>query len=101
MYLSELFLDQVDGDFSVESVEAALKKCEEELNGRLMGKHGEKHLADCFVEANGTAYIPNEQGYEILAFWDVYKEFDQEIREEVKASAQILSLAREIRIKCQ
>lgn len=69
MYLSELFLQQLDGDFSMKSVEHALGKCDEEFRSR--------------TEAVSVD--------EMRAFWDVYKEFDSELCEDVRNSLQILA----------
>lgn len=79
MYLSELFLQQLDGDFSTESVMKALNKCDEELKSRMCVSAEDAYSID-----------------EMRAFWDVYKEFDSELGEERMASVEILSLARGI-----
>lgn len=60
-YLSEIFLKEVGGDYSIKSIKKALKICNEELLKRL----SKESLLCCKQELSD--------------FYDVYNEFDEEI----------------------
>lgn len=76
MYLSEIFLNQVEADASSESVKRGIEKCEQILNEKLLsiptliGK-SMFFITDIKGKENGHAH-------EILDFWDVVKEFAED-----------------------
>jgi len=75
MYLSELFLQELNQDYSAVSVRKALYLCNEEIARRL-GPVGD-------LKAKCREYFGYEQETdenrefaELADFWDIYKEFD-------------------------
>ncbi len=87
-YLSEVFLSNLNGDFSTEKVIYAVRECNQELIGRFKNP---KYLGD-FV-----AYLSNDQApkyiyQEFLDFWDVYGEFDDYLISEIEEKYLILKI---------
>lgn len=77
MYLSQLFLSQLDKDCSLTSVMNALTICNKELSSRSAAKKIP------FCNEKGVPTL-SSFGYELLALWDVYKEFDSLVTEQAK-----------------
>lgn len=78
-YLSEVFLDNLEEDYSATSVHAALKACENELNQRLDRIPSSIGKGLYFLETDGAGFRKRNSIYgEILDFWDVMREFDGE-----------------------
>lgn len=67
MYLSELFLGGLGGDYSIKSLKKALSMCNKEFLKRLSKeKLNCKQCLSCYKQ-------------ELLDFYDVYSEFDEEL----------------------
>lgn len=74
--LSEVFLDELNGDFSDASVGRALQICDRILKEQLAGiKTEEEFVSYFFEQAEEDSIIVNEKGEELFAFWDVFDEF--------------------------
>lgn len=97
MYLSELFLQDVKGEMTVDEAADALKRCDSQLCAE-MGIKEEEVPIDLFLkkDAGGTTVGLNKKGEELRDFWDVYKDFDQEIPEEKKKGMILPDLAKRI-----
>lgn len=89
MYLSQLFLSQLDKDCSLTSVMNALTICDKELFNR---PETEK-IPFCNQE---NFHVLSPFGYELLDLWDVYKEFDSLVTKQQK-KIHILTLIRKIK----
>lgn len=86
MYLSQLFLSQLDKDCSLTSVMNALTICDKELSNR--------SEAEKFAICNQDGFhVLSPFEYELLDLWDVYKEFDSLVTEQQK-KLHILTLIR-------
>lgn len=78
VYLSELFLGVLNGDYSYKSLYKALKKCNKEFLKRLSkDKLSCKQCLSCYKQ-------------ELIDFRDVYNEFDEELDLAVKNKFFIL-----------
>ncbi|MGL6200003.1 MAG: hypothetical protein ACRC3H_13830 [Lachnospiraceae bacterium] len=75
MYLSELFLIEVNNEYTEESVRKALYKCNNELISRLGPIDDLKKICREYF-GYGQDEGRNELFAELMDFWDVYKEFD-------------------------
>lgn len=97
MFLSELFLQDVKGEMTVDEAADALKRCDSQLCAE-MGIKEEEVPIDLFLkkDAGGTTVGLNKKGEELRDFWDVYKDFDQEIPEEKKKGMILPDLAKRI-----
>lgn len=88
-YLSELFLENLDGDFSRQAVLTALEKCNDEMLKR-------RGIYSCARNLNGYFFNKGKQTrqieQELLDFWDVYGEFDHMFRPNVKRNYLILQM---------
>lgn len=78
-YLSEVFLETLDENFTKESVLRAVEACEREFNSR----------SEDLEQAASHK--------ELLDFWDVYREFDELFQEQERASFQLLHVIRKVR----
>lgn len=81
MYLSELFLKELDEECSIESVMNALCSCEQEFRTRIVlsEKDGNE------IKGQRKAELMEE----LRDFWDVYKEFDSYIEQDWKTKYEI------------
>lgn len=89
MFLSELFLDVLGEDYTKEAVKEALARCSQEMFRRMGSFEDEKKLETIFFEAEDE-HNPTEAFEEIMAFWDVYGEFDDLLLPEEKKKFPIL-----------
>lgn len=88
VYLSELFLDELNEDFSANSVMNALWKCNNELLLRLSKGIESEHLINyLFCKKK---YLPSYIEQEFTDFIDVYIEFDNIIEPYQKSKLLIL-----------
>lgn len=93
LYLSELFLETLNGDFSLEAVLKALKRCDEEILHKLDGCGFVNRLFKAFRRMLGLKkeIHPNmQQG--LLDFWDVYGEFDNMLSPGMKKKYFVLRM---------
>lgn len=95
MYLSELFLQELDETYSLSSTVNALKMCDNELCLRSEKEVDGDHMS--VWDKQGGIEQLTEFGYELMDFWDVYKEFDLLIEKGQKEVSKILDLVRSIR----
>lgn len=92
-YLSELFLENLNGDFSRQAVLRALKKCNDEIQKRISAY-------PCAREENGYFFNREKQmgelsrqiTQELVDFGDVYEEFDNMLRPSTKRNYLILQM---------
>lgn len=96
MYLSELFLQQLDENYDSGSVIAALKVCDKELHTRPTETCDVQNLA-LHIKQRKIAEL-SQYICEFLDFWDVYKEFDIFLNEQQKKDFEVLSTARQVRV---
>ncbi|MCI8410821.1 MAG: hypothetical protein HFJ09_16425 [Lachnospiraceae bacterium] len=77
LYLSELFLETLNGDFSLNAVLKALGKCDEKVF-QCTGVYGcvKKFLKRRFGISESKMKMLRNMQQEIWDFWDVYGEFD-------------------------
>ena len=94
MYLSELFLQELDETYSLGSVMKALNVCNKELCSRTENDVGATHTD--IWDKEGEKGELTELGYELMDFWDVYKEFDLLMEKGRKEVLKILDLVRSI-----
>ena len=85
-YLSELFLENLNGDFSRLAVLRALEKCNDEVLKR-MGTYPCTKWAE-----KQTKKLSKQIMQELVDFWDVYGEFDNMLRPSVKRNYLILQM---------
>lgn len=95
MYLSELFLDVLGEDYSKEAVKEALARCSQEMFRRMGSFEDEKRLETVFFQSE-EGRNPTEAFEEIMAFWDVYGEFDGCLLPEEKKEFPILQTVYEV-----
>ena len=93
LYLSELFLETLNGDFSLEALLKALKNCDEEviLRSKKHG-HGNMKISRLLRKFGFKHKVPQYVQQEFLDFWDVYKEFDDMLPAGIKKEYYILQL---------
>jgi len=94
MYLSELFLQVY---VKKESVLAALKKCDQELKGRLKQDMETEHILDYYLKENGGSSY--KRFTELMDFMDVYCDVANEVgrKEMDENDIQIVNIAEEIK----
>ena len=94
MYLSELFLQSLNGSYDTNTALIALEICNKELCGRMNGVEEEAECIRYFfcTDENGEIIEPNARYQELMDFWDVYRGFDDEIPYESKKSMWILQM---------
>lgn len=94
MYLSELFLQSLNGSYDTNTALIALEICNKELCGRLNGVEEEAECIRYFfsTDESGEIIEPNAKYQELMDFWDVYRGFDDEIPYEIKKSMWILQM---------
>ena len=78
MYLSELFLKELDEECSIACVMNALRVCDGEFRTRISSQEKERN-----EQRNAELFE------ELRAFWDVYKEFDPYIEQSMKTGFEI------------
>lgn len=77
LYLSELFLEELNGDFSLEAILSALRKCDAEvIHKSKLHSYGNVKFLRLFKKLGIKRRVPKYIQQEFLDFWDVYKEFD-------------------------
>ncbi len=98
MYLSELFLRDVKETMTVEEAELALKRCDSQLCSEMNLQPGGEIPLDAFLRTDegGNPVGLNKKGEELRDFWDVYKDFDEDIPEEKKEGLILPNLAKRI-----
>ena len=73
MYLSTLFLSEIDN-----GAEHAIAKCNEEFLGRF--RTIQDYISAFFItDSSGKVLKANDQCDEMMALWDVFKDFAEEI----------------------
>lgn len=94
MHLAELFLETLEGEKASMTVQTALETCNRELCRRIKGIFDEGDCIRYFFDTNQNDEIirPNERYQELIDFWDVYWEFDNEVCAEVKNKMWILQM---------
>jgi len=92
LYLSELFLQKLNGDFSRKAVIMALEKCNDDILQRLgtYGLAGE--LIGCFINGGREKQVSSKIKQEISDLLDVYGEFDDMITSKMKRDYLILQI---------
>lgn len=92
MYLSELFLQHMGSDMTQKKAMIALEECNGQICREMDWKNGQEISASLFLCRNKEGEITgvNKKGQEILDFWDVYKEFDDAVPEEIKDKMLLL-----------
>lgn len=73
MYLSTLFLSEIEN-----GAEHAITKCNEEFLRRF-GTIQDYISIFCITDSSGKAFQINSQCDEMMALWDVFKDFKDEI----------------------
>lgn len=92
-YLSELFLENLNGDFSRHAVLRALEKCNDEILKRMDAYPCTKELIDNFFNrGKRTRKLSEQIMQELVDFWDVYDEFDYLLRPGVRRNYLILQM---------
>ncbi len=92
-YLSELFLENLNGDFSRQAVLMALEKCNDEIRKRMGAYSCARGLVGCFFNrGTQTRKLSKQMTQELADFWDVYGEFDTMLRPNVKRNYLILQM---------
>lgn len=89
-YLSELFLENLNGDFSRQAVLRALEKCNDEVLKRMGAYPCTRGLIDYLFNRGKQTRKLSKQ--ELVDFWDVYGEFDHMLRPGVKRNYLILQM---------
>ena len=92
-YLSELFLENLNGDFSRQAVLRALEKCNDEIRRR-MGAHPCTRglIGNFFNSGKQTRKLSRQMEQELVDFWDVSGEFDIMPRPSAKRNYLILQM---------
>ena len=92
-YLSELFLENLNGDFSRKAVLRALEKCNDEIQKR-MGAYpcARGLIGNFFNSGKQTRKLSKQMTQELVDFWDVYGEFDYMLRPSAKRNYLILQM---------
>lgn len=93
LYLSEIFLETLNGDFSLKAVLKALKKCDEKVTQRT-GVYGRvrKFMEQKFGVFEVNLKVPRNMRQEFWDFWDVYGEFDDMLTPGMKRKYLILQM---------
>lgn len=96
MYLSTLFLNKLD-----DGVSHAIKKCNEEFLRRFSTY--QHNISNFFVlDSLGNIIHANKQGDELMALWDVFKDFKDEIISEnlavIEAMNELLDVRNSVRV---
>lgn len=92
-YLSELFLESLNGDFSRKAVLKALEKCNDEILKRMHIYPCAKGVIDTFFcRVKQKKRISNQIRQELIDFWDVYSEFDNMFQSSTKKEYLILQM---------
>lgn len=92
-YLSELFLENLNGDFSRQAVLRALEKCNDEIRKR-MGAYpcARGLIGNFFNSGKQTRKLSRQMTQELVDFWDVYGKFDNMLRPSAKRNYLILQM---------
>lgn len=93
IYLSELFLEKLNGDFSRKAVLRALEKCNDEILQRMGTYRCARELIDYFIYGEKQKRkISKQIKQELVDFWDVYSEFDDMLKPSIKKNYLILQM---------
>ena len=94
MYLSELFLQSLDGNYDTNTALIALEICNKELCRRMDGVIDEIDCIRYFfcTDENGEIIEPNVRYQELMDFWDVSRDFYYEIPYEIKKNMWIIQM---------
>lgn len=93
MYLSELFLEKLNGDFSRKAVLRALEKCNDEMLQRLGTYQCAGELIGYFFNEEGQQQnVSKRIKQEFGDFWDVYGELDDMLTPGIKRNYLILQM---------
>lgn len=94
MYLSELFLQSLNGSYDTNTVMIALEICNKELCERMNGVEEEAECIRYFfrIDERGEIIEPNAKYQELMDLWDVYRGFDDEIPYQIKQNMWILQM---------
>ena len=92
-YLSELFLENLNGDFSHQAVLRALEKCNDEIRKRIGAyPYARALIGNFFNRGKQTRKLSREMAQELVDFWDVYGEFDNMLKPSAKRNYLILQM---------
>lgn len=92
-YLSELFLENLNGDFSRQAVLKALEKCNDEILKRMGAyPYAKGFIGYFFYRVKQKRPLSKQIKQELADFWDVYGEFDNMLRPGVKRNYLILQM---------
>ncbi len=92
-YLSELFLENLNGDFSRQAVLKALGKCNDEIQKRMGAYPCTRGLiGNFFNRGKQSRKLSRQMMQELVVFWDVYGEFDNMFRPSTKRNYVILEM---------
>ncbi|MEY8236915.1 hypothetical protein AALA36_14500 [Lachnospiraceae bacterium 66-29] len=93
-YLSELFLENLNGDFSRQAVLRALEKCNDEIQKRMGAYPCDRGwlISNFFNRGKQTRKLSRQITQELVDFWDVYGEFDNMLRPSAKKNYLILQM---------
>lgn len=92
-YLSELFLENLNGDFLRHAVLRALEICNDEILMRMGAYPCARGLIDNFFNrGKQTRKLSEQIMQELVDFWDVYGEFDYLLRPGVRRNYLILQM---------
>lgn len=93
-YLSELFLENLNGDFSRQAVLRALEKCNDEIQKRMDAYPCDRGwlTSNFFNRGKQTRKHSRQMTQELVDFWDVYGEFDNMLRPSAKRNYLILQM---------
>ncbi len=94
MYLSELFLKSLNGNYNTSTALIALEVCNKELRKQMIGIEDKMERIRYFfcTDKKGEIVEPNARYLELMDFWDVYQDFDKEIPYEIKQNMWILQM---------
>lgn len=93
LYLSELFLETLNGDFSLKAVLKALRKCDEKVfqwTG-VCGRIG-MFMKQRWGGLGLLVKVPRNMRQEFWDFWDVYREFDDMLTLNMKRRYLVLQM---------
>lgn len=93
MYLSELFLEKLNEDFSQKAVFRALEKCNDEMHKRLENYQCTGELIDVIFKKDGQKQEAYKRMWqEFMDFWDVCREFNDMFTPEMRKNYLILQM---------
>ena len=96
MYLSEQFLDKVGSDFSMESIRQAVRICSREFLNRYREMDWERDARTLFFYEENGEVRPTAQFWELMDFWEVFREFSSLFAGEKGEEMELLHTVRKI-----